>query len=200
MANRLTDKQRAFIEEYLVDLNATQAAVRAGYSEKTARQMGSENLSKPDIQAVIAEEQLKRSTRTEITADKVLKELALLGFANMEDYIRIGTNGDPYIDLSELTREQAAAISEVAVDDYVDGRGKDAREVKKVRLKFHDKKGALVEIGKHLGMFVERHELTGKDGGPIEHEDLSGMTNEQLSERLRIIRGNSADRTDNPAE
>ena len=117
--------------------------------------------------------------------------LALLGFANMEDYIRIGANGDPYIDLSELTREQAAAISEVAVDDYMDGRGKDAREVKKVRLKFHDKKGALVEIGKHLGMFIQRHEVSGKDGGPIEHADLSGMTNEELVERLKILRGNS---------
>ena len=83
----------------------------------------------------------------------VLAELALLGFANMEDYVRITSDGEPYVDLSEMTREQAAAISEVTVDDYVDGRGEDSRQVRKVRVKFHDKKGALVEIGRHLGMF-----------------------------------------------
>lgn len=200
MSTELTAKQQRFVDEYLVDLNATQAAIRAGYSEKTARSTGSENLTKPNIQAAITEGRRKQSKRTEITADRVLAELALLGFANMEDYIRIDNDGDPYINLSELTREQAAAISEVAVDDYTEGRGKNARDVRKVRIKFHDKKGALVEIGKHLGMFVERHELTGKDGGPIEHEDLSGMTNEQLLERLRIIRGNSDDRANHPTE
>ena len=155
----LTDKQARFVEEYLVDLNATQAAIRSGYSKNASSEIGYENLRKPQIADAIAEAQKERSERTEITADKVLTELALLAFANMEDYIRIGTNGDPYIDLSELTREQAAAISEVAVDDYVEGRGEAAREVKKVRLKFHDKKGALVDIGKHLGMFVDRHEV-----------------------------------------
>ena len=73
-----------------------------------------------------------------------------------------------FVDLSELTREQAAAISEVTVEDYKDGRGEDARDVRKVKFKLSDKRSALVDIGKHLGMFVERKELTGKDGGPIE--------------------------------
>ena len=155
----LTDKQQAFVEEYLIDLNATQAAIRAGYSEKTAQQIGSENLSKPVIQEAIREKQQERSERTQITADKVLKELALLGFANMEDYIRVTGEGDPFIDLSDLTREQAAAISEVAVDDYTEGRGEDARDVRKVRLKFHDKRGALVDIGKHLGMFTKGNDV-----------------------------------------
>ena len=156
--DQLTAKQQRFVEEYLIDLNATQAAIRAGYSKKTAGAIGVENLKKPLIAAAISEGRRKQAERTEITADKVLAEPALLGFANMRDYIRISKDGEPYIDLSELTREQAAAISEVAVDDYVDKRGENAREVKKVRLKFHDKKGALVEIGKHLGMFTEKVE------------------------------------------
>ena len=163
----LTAKQQRFIEEYLVDLNATQAAIRAGYSEKTAGVIGCENLAKPNIAAAIADARQAQSKRTEITADRVLNELALLGFANMADYIRIGADGDPFIDLSDLTREQAAAISETMVEDYYEGRGEDARQVRKVRLKFHDKRGALVDIGKHLGMFVDRSEIEVKQKGPL---------------------------------
>ncbi|WP_082033697.1 terminase small subunit [Pseudomonas sp. PI1] len=71
---RLTDLQLRFVEHYLVDLNATQAAIRAGYSERTARQMGAENLSKPVIQAAIAAARLEQQKRTQITADRVLRE------------------------------------------------------------------------------------------------------------------------------
>lgn len=166
----LTDKQQRFVSEYLVDLNATQAAIRAGYSEKTARQAGAENLSKPDIAAAVAEAQAKRAGRTEITADRVLQELAKIGFANMADYMRAGPDGDPYLDFSELTRDQAAALIEVTVEDFKDGRGEDARDVRRVKFKLADKRGALVDIGKHLGMFVEKHEHSGPNGGPIQSE------------------------------
>ena len=71
----MTPKQERFVEEYLVDLNATQAAVRAGYSEKTAQMIGSENLSKPMIAAAVAAAQAERSERTEITQDYVLSEI-----------------------------------------------------------------------------------------------------------------------------
>ena len=72
MADKLTDKQQAFVNEYLVDLNATQAAIRAGYSEKTASEMGYENLSKPQIADAIQKAMEKRSGRTEIDQDYVL--------------------------------------------------------------------------------------------------------------------------------
>lgn len=74
MAN-LTPKQKVFCEEYLIDLNATQAAIRAGYSEKTAKQIATENLSKPVLQEYISELQEERSERTEITADYVLNTI-----------------------------------------------------------------------------------------------------------------------------
>ena len=163
----LTDKRQRFVEEYPVDLNATQAAIRAGYSEKTARQIGANLLSKVYIQTAIQDALAKRSKRTEITTDMVLKELALLGFANMKDYIKISADGDPFIDLSDLTREQAAAISETMVEDYYEGRGEDARQVRKVKIKFHDKKGALVDIGKHLGMFVDKSTVDITLKGPL---------------------------------
>ena len=71
----MTEKQQRFVEEYLVDLNATQAAIRAGYSEKTAHAIGHENLSKPEILAAIAEARGKQTERTNITADMVLEGL-----------------------------------------------------------------------------------------------------------------------------
>ena len=75
MTDKLTAKQERFVEEYIVDLNATQAAIRAGYSEKTARQTGSENLSKPYIQEAIAEAKQNRSDRLQVTQDGVIKGL-----------------------------------------------------------------------------------------------------------------------------
>lgn len=152
----LTAKQARFVTEYLVDLNATQAAIRSGYSQKTAASIGEENLRKPEIAAAVQKAMAARSHRTEITADRVLKELAKIGFANMLDYVTVGTNGDPFVDLSAMDRDQAAAIQEVTVEDFKDGRGEEARDVRKVKFKLHDKKGALVDIGRHLGMFIDR--------------------------------------------
>lgn len=82
----LTPKQERFVEEYLVDLNATAAAVRAGYSEKTANRIGSENLSKPDIQAAIYAGMKKRSERTKVTIDRVIEGLAEIAFSSVEEY------------------------------------------------------------------------------------------------------------------
>src|SRR5262249_28053524 len=80
---------------------------------------------------------------------------------NMDDYMTVGSDGDPFVDLSKLTREQAAAISEVTVEDFKDGRGEEARDVRRVKFKLLDKRAALVDIGKHLGMFKERVERSG---------------------------------------
>lgn len=163
----LTAKQARFVEEYLIDLNATQAAIRAGYSAKTAGQQGERLLKNVEVAAAVAEAQQARSARTEITQDAVLRELAKIGFANMQDYMRAGPDGDPYLDFSDLTRDQAAALAEVTVEDFKDGRGEDARDVRRVKFKLADKRAALVDIGKHLGMFKDRVEHSGPGGGPI---------------------------------
>jgi len=164
---KLTPKQKKFVSEYLVDLNATQAAIRAGYSKQNADKIGPELLGKTRVAEAIQRAQERRSHRTEITADRVLQELAYLGFANMLDYVTIQPDGSAVVDLSKLTREQAAAIQEVIVDEYTDGRGEDARPVKRVKVKLADKRANLELIGKHLGMFVEKREITGKDGKPL---------------------------------
>lgn len=81
----LTEKQKRFVQEYLVDLNATQAAIRAGYKEKAARSVGAENLTKPDIQKAIQSAIKERQDRTGITQDRVLKELGKVAFADAND-------------------------------------------------------------------------------------------------------------------
>lgn len=157
----LTAKQQCFVAEYLVDLNATQAAIRAGYSEKTAADIGCENLSKPAIQAAIAAAMEQRAQRTQVTQDFVICELMKIARANMMDYMQAGANGDPYLDFSQLTKEQAAALAEVTVDDYVEGRGENSRQVKRVRFKLYDKRAALVDLGRHLGMFTDNVKHSG---------------------------------------
>jgi hypothetical protein len=88
-------------------------------------------------------------------------ELARVAFANMLDYIKVTADGGVSVDLSQLERDTAAAILEVVVDTYVDGRGENAKEVKRVRFKLADKRAALVDLGKHLGLFV-------KPRGPVQ--------------------------------
>ena len=106
----LNPKQERFCQEYLVDLNATQAAIRAGYSHRTARAMGAENLTKPDIRALVAELQKARSERTQITQDQVVTEYAKTAFANLMDYFTVQRDGSAYIDLSRMTRGKLAGI------------------------------------------------------------------------------------------
>ena len=150
----LTAKQERFVAEYLIDLNATQAAIRAGYSAKTADKQGSQLLGKTSIAAAIQEAQSKRSARTEITQDRVLQELARIGFADIRKAVAWGSapdgaideNGEPAlypVDLkpsSEVDDETAAAISEVSLT------------AQGVKLKMHDKLNALDKIARHLGM------------------------------------------------
>lgn len=163
----LTPKQQKFVQEYLIDLNATQAAIRAGYAATGAAVEGVRLLRKAKIQEALANAQKNLAKETGITAERVLRELALLGFANMADYMRVGAEGDAVLDFSRLTREQAAALAEVTVEDFKDGRGEDARDVRRIKFKLADKRAALVDIGKHLGMFIDRKEVR---TGPLDEK------------------------------
>lgn len=156
----LTAKQAAFVQEYLIDLNATQAAIRAGYSEGTAYSMGHENLSKPEIAEAIAKAQKARSERTEITQDMVLQELAKIGFAD----IRSAVNWGSIPEMSGEDGQRAYPVEMIASEDMDDATAAAVSEVSLtpngVKIKMYDKKAALDSIGKHLGMFVDKVEQT----------------------------------------
>ena len=154
-ARKLSPKQEVFVQEYLKDLNATQAAIRAGYSEKTAYRIGSELLHKTSVREAVEKGRAKRAERTEITADRVVTELAKIAFADPRDLMEWGPNGVALKDCSTLTEEQAAGVAEV-----VEGSGG------ALRLKKHDKVKALELLGKHIGMFRDRVE-TDVSGGVV---------------------------------
>lgn len=156
MAAKLTALQKRFIEEYLVDLNATQAAIRAGYSEKTAYSIGSENLKKPEIAERIRKRQEARVDRTQITQDFVLLELAKIAKADGTMFARVDGRGSVrFTKTDDLAPEECAAIAGIK-------KGKFGTEVKT-----YDKVKALELIGKHLGMFGTRKDTDGADGTPL---------------------------------
>lgn len=139
---KLTEKQKRFVQEYLVDLNATQAAIRAGYSKKTAQQIATENLSKPVIQAEIQRWQSKLQSRLEITQEKVLRELAAVAFANGTDFVTVTQTGSVHITpTDELPEEKKKAIAAIKEGQYG------------TEVKLYDKVRALELLGKHLGVF-----------------------------------------------
>ena len=107
----MTPKQERFCEEYLVDLNATQAAIRAGYSEKTAKDIACQNLAKLNIQERIAGLRKEQSERTQITADRVVEELKYIGLANIKNYVDKSAKGFvTFKDIDEISEEDARAI------------------------------------------------------------------------------------------
>lgn len=162
----LNPRQEVFVREYLTDLNATRAAIAAGYKPTAAKVTGCRMLTRGNVAVAIEKQRQERLAKLGIRADRVLEELARLGFSNMLDYIQV-ENGDAYIDLSKLDRQTAAAIQELTVDEYTEGRGEQAREVKRTKFKLSDKRGSLELLGKHLGLFADRVELTGADGGAL---------------------------------
>jgi phage terminase small subunit len=167
---KLTPKRERFVDEYLIDLNATRAYKAAGYKVKKdiyARVEACRLLTNPYVAEAIQKRRRKLQKKAGLTQEKVIKELMKLGFANMADYMRVTKDGDPYLDFSQLTRKQTAALQEVTIEDFIDGRREDARDVKRVKFKLYDKRAALVDLGNHLGLFVDRHEVTGAGGMPL---------------------------------
>lgn len=162
----LNAKQRRFVEEYLSDLNATQAAIRAGYSAKTAGAMGFALLKKLEIANAIQEAMQKRSEKTGITAERVLAELARLSFADIR---KIFTEDGQLRPVHELPEEVAASISSVEVVTSRVPGGEPTEVEYTSKIKFWDKRGSLELLGKHLKLFTDKTEVTGPGGGPIEH-------------------------------
>jgi phage terminase small subunit len=155
----LNRKQQRFVDEYLIDLNATQAAIRAGYSAKTAEQIGYQLLQKTSVAQAVAKAKSARSDRTQVTADRVLEEIALIAFADPRKVMSWGPEGITLIASEDLDDAAAAIVSEVC----------ESKEG--LRVKLAPKLEALSKLGLHLGLFKHRHEHTGPGGGPIATEE-----------------------------
>lgn len=181
--SKLNSKRLAFCREYMIDHNAARAAIRAGYSAATARQIGHELLTFPNVAEEVRRLEALSWKKYDISVDRIAAELAKIAFSNAQDYVRI-VDGEPVVDFSDVPRDKMAAITEMTVEDFTDGRGDDARDVRRVKFKMADKRAALVDLGKFKRMFVERTEHTGADGKPIEVEDA---TKNGLIDRLLAV-------------
>ncbi len=178
-AGKLTPRQARFVDEYLIDLNATQAAIRAGYSAKNADKIGPKLVGKSRVAETIEKAIAERSKRTEITQDSVLRELALIGFANAGDYFDWGPDGVSLLDKGDLTEAQCAVVAEVS-QTVTPGGGT-------IRLKLHDKQAALVNLGRHLGLFTDNLKVNGLEG-------LKHLSDEELNERINGLLVRAAER------
>lgn len=147
LRERLTPRQQRFVAEYLIDLNATKAAIRAGYNSRTARQIGYENLTKPYIQAEIERQNKERVARLEIDADDVLRQLKVISDFDIRGlFDETGNLKPPHA----LTEEQGKAVASYEIINERSGK----RQRYKVRL--CDKLNALKLLGRHLNLFSER--------------------------------------------
>jgi phage terminase small subunit len=159
----ISEKHLALVNEYFANGYNKRAAMRTvGYSEKSIEGYQHRLFNHPDIIAEIHKRRFGAQRRTDISVDRVLQEYAKIAFANFGDLLEINDDGTATLDMAGMTEEQRAALSEFQVDEYQDGKGEDARPVKKFKVKFHDKKAALDALAKHLGMFTEKVEVSGE--------------------------------------
>lgn len=158
-------KHQAVLRAYIADpSHIGAAAYKSVYPEgsKGAAAVGWSRLIKKDNFKVACDHALKSVAEAVKKAAvmgrvEVLERLTELGRSNMQDFMRAGADGQPVLDFSQLTREQAAALKEVTVEEFIDGRS-DKREVRRVRFRLHDKDKPLELLGKHHGLFAEKHE------------------------------------------
>ena len=148
---KLTGKQQRFVEEYLIDLNATQAAIRAGYSVDSAKEIASENLTKPNIQRAIAKEMAERSKRTGVNQDRVVQELARIAFAKITDI----TDANCHIK-EDASEDDLACVESIKVKKSKTDNGSLCEERE---IKLASKLKALELLGKHLGMWNDKVKL-----------------------------------------
>ena len=175
---KLNKRQRVFVEEYLRCWNATEAALRAGYSERSAKEIGCENLTKPNI----AIEVEKRINEKAMTADEVLLRLAKQARGAASDFIEVNA-GLPFLNWQTLAdADKLDLIKKLSYD-------KEGRPV----VEFYDAQAALVHIGKHLKLFTDKLEHTGsgKDGA-ILHQDVSADELDAARKRRQEAEGDGS--------
>ena len=165
----MNDRQKRFVEEYLVDFNATQAAIRAGYSAKSAYAIGSENLRKPEISQAISERLM--------SADEVVARLSDIARGDIKDLMHISTMGyelellskdddgefkvNPHTKLIKKIKQKVTTIMPRTPDG-------EEKEIVETDLELYSALDALALLGRHHKLFTDKTEITGKDGGAIE--------------------------------
>lgn len=173
---KLPPMQDRFVDEWLIDFNGTQAAIRAGYSERSARSIAGRLLTKDNIQAEISRRQKDLQRRTEVTQDRVVKELARIAFANIADYLHVETQTRTKDDGTEVTYQTVMfnETQELSADQRA-ALAVVKQSVNGFELKLHDKIKALELLGRHIGMFNDKIEVKATVDNPF-----AGLSTEEL--------------------
>jgi phage terminase small subunit len=191
---RLTPMQHLFIEAYLVSKSITKAAIAAGCKERSAHAVGWKWFNTAAIRAEIDRRMAALFDRYAITSERIIRELALIGFGNIDDFMAVQDDGSLAVDFGTATREQMASLKSIEIDERtIDGA---AAGVRKIKISMSDKRQALMDLAKLARMLpADRQEHSGPGGGPIafdvgvreEHKiDIEAMTPEER-EQLRAI-------------
>ena len=179
----LTPKQEAFCRAYIENGGNASAAYRVAYdasgsTDKSVHESACKVLANAKVASRISELQAKIAQKHGVTVDRIVGELATLGFSNMQDFMTIDESGVPRLNFKGMSRDKASAISEMTVEEFT-AKGEDGESssagVRKVKFKLYDKRAALVDLGKHLGMFKDIVEHTGKNGAPIQVEAINDV-------------------------
>lgn len=182
------ERKKLFVAAYFShEFNGRQAAISVGILPASAATISGNFLRDPVVQQLIKAEMDNIVHRHRITVDKVVSELALIGFANIEDYTR-GEGGDRVIDLSMATRDQLAAVSEITIDEQISSRD-DERTVlsRRTKLRMHDKKGALVDLLRYLGGFEGKETPTNVDNRTVNIINVEMTAEEAAKAYQRMI-------------
>ncbi len=165
---QLNDRQAAFVREYVVDFNATQAAIRAGYSAKSAEACASRLLTNAKVAAAIQEAKASVCKRAELTTDRIVQELERIAFGDLKNSVKWDSNGTNVRASDELPDDVSATIAAIEEEETTTEFGVHSKTKRKVKVKHYDKLRALELLARYKGMLVDRKELTGKDGKPIQ--------------------------------
>jgi phage terminase small subunit len=185
---RFTPMQRLFIEAYLVSKNITKAAIAAGCKERSAHAVGWKWFNKTEIRAEIDARLAASFDRYAVTSDRIIRELALIAFANIGDFIAVQADGSLVVDFGTATREQMASMKSIEIDERtIDGAALGARRIK---ISMSDKRQALMDLAKIARMLpADRLEHSGSVEHVVRPEhtiDIEGMAPEER-EQLRAI-------------
>ncbi len=182
-----------FCKEYLKDLNGAAAARRAGYAVKSADSEAARLLGIAAVQAEIARLRLELQSRTEVTPEKIVRELAVIAFSDIGDVIRLTADGAAHLDFSDLPPEFTKSVSQITVETFTEGRGERATDIRQVKLKMNDKRAALVDLAKIMGMMREAVDVhITSDHDPGELAEASDDDLRAFIERRREAVGGAA--------
>ncbi len=195
VAPRLTERQRRWVEEYLADPNGTLAALRAGYAPISAKQQGTENLANPVLRQILDQERQARAIRMRVEADRVVEELMYVGLSDIRDVVTWDVEGKPtFCPAEDLSPGMARAISAIHFTEKTSSLdGQTLATTREIMFRFHDKKGALDSLMKHLGLFHKpkpagEDEPPGSGPGPeaTQEYDWGKLNNDEWNELTAI--------------